>query len=65
MYSKNSIKEIHDVLFIKFIISVIIIDWAKIVRLELSGDFNIIKLIAKIRFVIIMILIIMKYIKLT
>jgi hypothetical protein len=57
-YNKNNIKEIHDVLFIRFIISVIIIDWVRIVRLDLNGDFSIVKVIANKRFIKMILLII-------
>lgn len=58
----NNINEIHDVLLIKLIINVKLIDWIKIIKFDLKGDFIVIKIIDKIRLVKIIIFIIIQYI---
>jgi hypothetical protein len=58
----NNIKEIQDVLEIKFIINVNVIAWNKIIKFDFKGDFKVIRIRDKIIFNIIIILIIIQYI---
>lgn len=52
MYKIKTINEIHDVLLIKLIIKVKVIDWNKIVKLDFNGDFRVVKVSDKIKFII-------------
>lgn len=61
-YKINIINEIHDVLLIKFIISVKEMDWLKIIRFELNGDFIKVNIIDNIKLIKIIILVIIQYI---
>lgn len=62
MYKINNKNEIHDVLLIKLIINVKMIDCVKMIKLDLKGDFINVKIIDKIKFNDKIILIIIQYI---
>lgn len=51
IYKINIINEIQDVLLIKFIIKVNVIDWNIIIRLDIKGDFIFVNKIEIIRLI--------------
>lgn len=62
MYKINNINEIHDVLLIKLIIKVSEMDWQRIIKFDLNGDFIIVKSVDNIKLVKIINLVIIQYI---
>lgn len=62
MYKINNINEIHDVLLIKLIIKVSEMDWQRITKFDLNGDFIIVKSVDNIKLVKIINLVIIQYI---
>lgn len=62
MYKINNINEIHDVLLIKLIIKVNEIDWQRIIKFDLSGDFIKVKSVDSVKLIKIINLVIIQYI---